>query len=69
MFKWLRRREGKRIVAERAEPEPVDPIAELLRLAGDDHPQQPKNKREKTTLASSTRARLRPRGLRQNEHK
>lgn len=38
MFKkWLRRREEKRIVAEpgrRAAPEPVDPIAELLRLIG-----------------------------------
>ena len=63
MFKWLRRREGKRIVSERPEPEPepVDPIAELLRLAGDDHSQQPKNKREKTNFASCPRARVRPR--------
>ena len=38
MFGWLRRREGKRIVAERVEPEPVDPIAELLRLVGETEP-------------------------------
>ena len=38
---WLRRREGKRIVSEsgrRAEPEPVDPIAELLHLVGETAP-------------------------------
>lgn len=38
MFGWLRRREGKRAVAERAEPEPIDPLAELLRLVGETEP-------------------------------
>jgi len=40
MFRWLRRREGKRIVAEVGEPpenrlaEPPDQIAELIRTPG-----------------------------------
>ncbi len=57
MFRWLRQREGKRVVVERAEP---DPIAELLRLTGDDHP-QPEKQSKKINFASNTRARTRPR--------
>jgi hypothetical protein len=40
---------GKRIVAERAKPERVDPIAELLRLADDDHP-RPIEKQSKISI-------------------
>src|SRR5208282_5900713 len=39
-FGWLRRRDGKSVAVaksrEQAEPEPVDPIAELLDLVGED---------------------------------
>jgi len=42
MFRWLRRREGKRIAAEVGEPperaEPPDQIAELLRVLGENRP-------------------------------
>ena len=42
MFRWLRRREGKCIVAEPSErTEPVDPIEELLRIVGETEPAQP----------------------------
>ena len=41
MFRWLRRREGKRIVAVSNEPaEPIDPIEDLLGVVGE-NPAQP----------------------------
>ena len=42
MFRGLHRREGKRIVAELGEQaEPIDQIADLLRLVGEDQSAQP----------------------------
>ena len=47
MFRWLRRREGKRIATEVSEPpenrraEPPNQIAELLRIVGEDRSAPP----------------------------